>query len=90
MNASSFLYDTFQYLSVGALVTGCALYCVLALAPNAIKIPLRNALRRLPLPQRLSEQLNRTQTAGACGSSCAGCAASPAPEKKVLWLAHRR
>ena len=90
MAASSYLYDTFQYLSVGALVTGCALYCVLALAPNAIKIPLRNALRRLPLPKQLSQQLSRTQTAGACGSSCGGCAPAPATAKKVLWLSQRR
>jgi hypothetical protein len=90
MVASSFLYDTFQYLIVGALVTGCSIYCVLALAPNAIKEPLRRSLRRLPLPQRLSELLNQTRAAGTCGSSCGGCSASSAPEKKVLWLSQRR
>jgi hypothetical protein len=86
---SHFLYVVFQYLSVSVLVAGCTLYCLLTLAPNALKRPLKQALLRCPLPAFISSRLQQTMaTGGACGSSCGACASDSATPQTVKW--HRR
>ena len=91
MTHTPLFYDLFQYVMVGALVAGCAVYCVLSLAPNAIKEPLRDVLRRLPLPERFLAKLNQSPTESACGSSCGGCSTAAATRtQQVHWHPRKR
>ena len=91
MTQTTLFYDLFQYVMVGSLVAGCAVYCVLSLAPNTIKEPLRDALRRLPLPSIFLAKLSQSRAAGACGSSCGGCSAPTATStQQVHWHPRKR
>ena len=91
MTNTTLFYDLFQYVIVALLVAGCALYCVLALAPTAIKALLRDALRRLPLPKIFLAKLSQSRAAGACGSSCSGCSAPTATStQQVHWHPRKR
>ena len=91
MTNTTLFYDLFQYVIVALLVAGCALYCVLALAPTAIKALLRDALRRLPLPKIFLAKLGQSRAAGACASSCSGCSAPAATgTQPVHWHPRKR
>ena len=91
MTHTPLFYDLFQYVVVGSLVAGCAVYCVLTLAPNTIKEPLRGALCRLPLPNIFLAKLSQSRAAGACGSSCGGCSAPTATStQQVHWHPRKR
>ncbi|MDP2371521.1 hypothetical protein [Rhodoferax sp.] len=70
---TSALYDWFQWLTVGVLVVGCAIYCLCSLAPQIVSRPIRNALLRLPLPALLLTKLRDTDATRHCGSGCTGC-----------------
>lgn len=79
------LFDVFQILVITVLVAGCTLYCLLTLAPNIIKSPLKRALLRCPLPDFVCVRLQKTNAAGACGSHCSACASKAATQKPVQW-----
>lgn len=78
-------FDVFQILVVTALVAGCSVYCLLKLAPEIIKRPLKRALLHCPLPAFVKVKLQKTSAAGACGSSCGACGSSAAAPKPVKW-----
>jgi hypothetical protein len=86
-----FLFDAFQFLVITALVLGCTVYCLLTLAPNIIKRPLKQALLRCPLPDFVAAQLQQSSAAGTCGSNCGACPSnapspsSPASPQAVKW-----
>ena len=79
------LFEVFQFLVIMSLVAGCTVYCLLTLAPNIIKNPLKQALLRCPLPAFVRVRLQTTTAAGACGSNCGACASSAATPKPVQW-----
>jgi hypothetical protein len=94
-----FLFEIFQFLVVSTLVLGCTVYCLLSLAPNIIKLPLKKALLRSPLPAFIKARLQRNSEGGACGSSCGGCASntskapnrlSPAKPQALKWHPRER
>ncbi|WP_296442857.1 hypothetical protein [Rhodoferax sp. UBA5149] len=82
---SHFLYEVFQFLAVFSMVAGCTVYCLLTLAPDALKRPLKLALLRCPLPAFISSRLQQTDAKGACGSSCGACSSGPATIQAVKW-----
>ena len=90
MTHTPLFYDLFQYVMVGSLVAGCAVYCVLTLAPRTIKEPLRGALCRLPLPNIFLAKLSQSRAAGACGSSCSGCSVRAANSTQQVHLQPRK
>lgn len=85
---SHFLYEIFQFLSVSLLVAGCTVYCLLMLAPAALKRPLKQALLRCPLPDVIASRLKRTASSGSCSSNCGACSSGSAAARPVQW--HRR
>ena len=85
-----FLFDVFQFVVVTLLVLGASVYCLLTLAPNALKQLLKKALLRCPLPAFVAAKLRQPSASGACGSNCGGtCAASPATPPTVKWQARK-
>ena len=88
MNAH-FLFDVFQFLVVAALVMGCGVYCLLTLAPDIVKRPLRQLLLRCPLPAFVTARLRQPTATGACGSSCGACPSSAATPQAVKWHARK-
>lgn len=80
-----FLYEVFQAVTISVLVAGCTLYCLLTLAPNGLKRPLKLALLRCPLPTFVAAWLKQTTSAGACGSNCGTCAPGAAKTRPVKW-----
>ncbi|MFZ2220025.1 MAG: hypothetical protein WAV85_15285 [Rhodoferax sp.] len=90
MTNNALFYDLFQYVTVAVLVAGCALYCVLTLAPTPLKEPLRDALHRLPLPKMCLAKLSQSRAAGACGSSCSGCSVRAANSTQQVHLQPRK
>jgi hypothetical protein len=85
-----FLFDVFQFLVVFILVAGCTVYCLLTLAPNVLKQPLKLALLRCPLPAFVSAKLRQTTVTGACGSNCGACSPSPSAPQTVKWHPRKR
>ncbi len=83
--SAAFLYQVFQTVTVSGLVAGCALYCLLVLAPNGVKRALKLVLLRCPLPTFVAAWLTPTTAAGTCGSNCGACAPSPAKTQAVKW-----
>ncbi len=88
MNAP-FLYEIFQILIVTILVGGCTLYCLLTLAPNALKQGVKQVLLRCPLPAFIKVKLQKTQAAGGCSAGCGACASgkTTATTQPVKWHA---
>jgi hypothetical protein len=83
--SSHLLYEVFQFLTVAVLVTGCALYCLLTLAPNVVKQALTQALLHCPLPAFIATKLRQPAANSACGSNCGACSAGPATPQAVKW-----
>ena len=81
-------YDVFQWTTVGLLVAGCTLYCLLALAPDIIRQPLGQLLLRCPLPAFLASRLR--VDASACGVNCGACAPATAAPQTVKWHPRKR
>ncbi|MDO9164883.1 MAG: hypothetical protein Q7U13_02130 [Rhodoferax sp.] len=84
MNAH-FLFDVFQFLVVAVLVLGCGVYCLLTLAPDIVKRPLRQLSLRCPLPAFVIAKLRQPTATGACGSSCGACPSGAATPQAVKW-----
>ena len=82
--ASLTLYDVFQWTTVGLLVAGCTLYCLLALAPDIIRQPLGQLLLRCPLPAFLASRLR------VDASACGACAPATAAPQTVKWHPRKR
>lgn len=80
-----FLYGLFQTTVVSILVAGCTVYCLLMLAPNGLKRPLKRVLLRCPLPPFVSSGLTKNPASGACGSSCGACSSGSAKTQTVKW-----
>jgi hypothetical protein len=76
------LYDIFQAAVVGALVLGCALYCVFTLAPKALVLRLKSAMLQAPLPAWVRARLQASMAKpGGCGA-CDGCASGTAAKAR--------
>lgn len=80
-----FLYELFQLIAVSALVVGCAIYCLLSLAPNSLKQSLRKALSHLPMPAAFAIKPAQPGTAGGCASNCGACSAKADTTRTVQW-----
>lgn len=83
-----FLYEVFQLLTVSTLVAGCAVYCLLTLAPQKLQQALKQVLLRFPVPVFVATKLR--QTASACGSGCSGCSSGAATPQTVKWHPRKR
>lgn len=80
-----FLYEIFQFLTVSVVIAGCAAYCLLTLAPNVLKRPLKRALLGCPLPAFIASWLQQTTATGTCSSNCGACSSGSATTKTVKW-----
>lgn len=88
--STPFLYEAFQFLIVTVLVGGCTLYCLLALAPNALKQGVKQVLLRCPLPAFIKAKLQQTQATGGCSAGCGACASGKAATTQpVKWHARQ-
>lgn len=70
------LYHLVEIIAVSALVLGCAVYCALRLAPDAVTRRVRTALFGLPLPAALKLKLASHQKPAGCSAGCSGCASA--------------
>ena len=70
------LYHLLEIIIVSALVLGCAAYCALRLAPDAVARRVLATLLGLPLPAALKLKLASRQTTVGCSAGCSGCASA--------------
>ncbi len=80
-----------EALLVYAIVMACALYCLMAFLPAAMKRHAARRLMRLSLRLAASPRLQKLALdPGGCGSGCGNCgSAAPQREHKVQLVRRR-
>jgi hypothetical protein len=74
---SASLYQLVEIIAVWLLVLGCAAYCALRLASNALTRRIRAAFLGLPLPATFKLKLaTRRKKPAGCSADCSGCASA--------------
>ena len=77
-----------QWLVVGAVVFGSALYATWTVMPAALRRAFAAAALKLPLPEWLARRLRAHATrASSCG--CSGCDRNPLPRGEQASVAAR-